>query len=340
MSTAVRETLDSVVSPAVRDAIIAAALLESGAVRVPSDVTGFREFVRGPLLDALVTSLGDEVAESVVRDLERLGCSIPPTLRPAAPDGRRASQPRIPAIGPLRTPRGLTPAPPPSRHSSVPPRRSLTPWPRPAAPRVRSLTPRPGVTHPSELPPPPTPAALSCSASTRALDPLAELPDLYAHLREESYPAPPFSGRVPAQHNSPFGSGELPAVAPRPAPPSESGRPLVIVATRDARLVKTLTEWMHDRAEVIRVTNVLDLVQHAAAPGALVVLDCHRPAVRPVAAAALAEELPEATRVVLWGPSLDDELAVQAISPATTRWIRCEAAAPASLAKRCVELVS
>jgi hypothetical protein len=105
-------------------------------------------------------------------------------------------------------------------------------------------------------------------------------------------------------------------------------------------LLRTLTEWLVDRATVVNVANVLDLVQHAGQPRALVVLDCNRPAVRPVAVAALAEELPAVTRVVLWGPSRDDEEALRALSRLTDAWIRCDSAAPASLARRCAELVS
>jgi hypothetical protein len=144
-------------------------------------------------------------------------------------------------------------------------------------------------------------------------DPLAALPDLHAHLEECSYPAPPLSGPVSVPAHSPFDSAEYPAV--------EEG-------------------WLDGRARVVNVSNVLDLVQHAAEPHALVVLDCNRPAVRPVAVAALAEELPARTRVMLWGPSVDDEDAIRTLSAATDRWIRCDSAAPASLAKRCVELVS
>ena len=46
------------------------------------------------------------------------------------------------------------------------------------------------------------------------------------------------------------------------------------------------------------------------------------------------------TRVVLWGPSRDDEEALRTLSRRTDEWIRCDSAAPASLARRCVELVS
>ena len=284
MCAALRETLDSVVTPAVRDAILTVALAEMGELTVPTDVNGFRDFVRGPLRQALTDSLGDSLADTLVADLERLGCSIPPTIRPASgsPPGRRAGSVRTASSRSQRAARSATPHPNGNHHSPLPPRRSLTPFPG------RRLTPRPGTTRSSELPPPPTAEAESNALSTRDLDPLAALPDLHAHLGELGYPAPPFSG--PISVPSPFGSAEYPAVAENPS--VSEGRPVVVVATRDRMLLRTLTEWLVNRARVINVANVLDLVQHAGESGALVVLDCNRPAVRPVAVAALAEELP------------------------------------------------
>ena len=334
MSVALRETLDSVVSPDTRESILAAALAGSAEPSIPSDVTGFREFVRGPLRQALVERLGASLADTLVVDLERLGCSIPPTLRPSAPSpqNRRNSPMGQPGVAPMRSARSLTPHPNGKRPASAPPRRSLSPWPRrptpPPAPRS------------SALPPPPSVEASNRGAEFHAFDPLAALPDLHAHLADNSYPAPPFSGPADVRAQSPFDSAEFPAVGDAPAVRQADGPPTVVLATRDRSLLRTLVEWLEDRARVVNVNNVLDLVQHAAESRSLIVLDCNRPAVRPVAVAALAEELPPQTRVVLWGPSVDDENAVRALSSTTERWIRCDSAAPASLAKRCVELVS
>ncbi len=173
----------------------------------------------------------------------------------------------------------------------------------------------------------------------QALDPLAALPDLHAHLGACSYSAPPHSGPVSVPAQSPFDSAQYPAVDDVPV--SQADEPAtVVLASRDRSLLRTLAEWLEDRAKVVCVSNVLDLVHLASGPRSLVVLDCNRPAVRPVAVAALAEEFPADTRVMLWGPSVDDEEAVRALSIATEKWIRCDSAAPVSLAKRCVELVS
>ncbi len=325
MATTLREVLDTVVSPAKREAILAAALGQNDEPALPADVVGFREFVRGPLRHAIAETLGDSLAETLVADLERVGCSIPPTGRPPAPNPVHRCSSLRPGPVPLRAARSLTPRPGGGWQSSTPPRRSSSSrWPRT---RLRS----------SELPPPPTPEAERGAAVVHDMDPLASLPDLHAHLEQCSHPAPPVSGSVV---RSPFGSAEYPAVEESGGVHVGGELPVLVLASRDRVVARTIGEWLEDRAQVVSVTNVLDLLQQGSQPGALVLIDCHRPAVRPVAVAALAEELPAATRVVLWGPSVDDEAAIAALSEATDRWIRCDAAAPVTLAKHCIEWVS
>ena len=330
-SAALLETLDSVVSPAVRDAILRSALAVMAEPVVPSDGPAFCEFVRGPLRRALAANLGEAMAETLVADLERLGSSIPPGVQPSGPrpPTRRRSTPRPSGGIPGRATRSLTPPAHRSRHSSLAPQR------RSPSGSGRRPTPRPQLRS-SELPPPSCPEAESCAGATRHIDPLPALPDLHAHL-DEHFAGPPSSGPIsgPAAR-SPFGSAEYPAAEET----SGEGPTTVVVATRDRRLLRTLTEWLVDRARVVNVSNVLDLVQHASQPGVLVVVDCNRPAVRPAAVAALAEELSTQNQVVLWGPSVDDEDSVRALSAVTDRWIRCHSVAAVSLARRCVELVS
>ena len=329
-SAALLETLDSVMSPAVRDAVLQSALAVMDEPVVPSDGPTFCEFIRGPLRRALAANLGDSMAETLVADLERLGSSIPPGVRSSAPRPpiRRRSTPCPPGGTAGRTARSPTPQAHRSWHSSLPPQR------RPASSPGRRYTPRPRARS-SELPPPSCPEAESCAGTTRHLDPLPELPDLHAHL-DEHFADCPSSGPISEPVRSPFGSEEYPAAEET----SAKGPTTVVVATRDRRLLRTLAEWLVDHARVVNVSNVLDLVQYASQPGVLVVIDCNRPAVRPAAVAALAEELSTENQVVLWGPSVDDEEAVRALSSVTNRWIRCETVTPVSLARRCVELVS
>ncbi|HEY3496568.1 MAG TPA: hypothetical protein VGK73_17840, partial [Polyangiaceae bacterium] len=70
--SAVRETLDSVVSPSVRDTILARALADFRRKEVPTEPAELDQFVQGPLHDSLVRSLGAELGTSVSTELERI----------------------------------------------------------------------------------------------------------------------------------------------------------------------------------------------------------------------------------------------------------------------------
>jgi len=115
---------------------------------------------------------------------------------------------------------------------------------------------------------------------------------------------------------------------------------LVVVATRSLALVAALAARLAGVAEVRVVADVLDLADELMAPRrVLLVVDCKRPSVRPVAVAALADELPPTAAVLLWVPSADDEVAVRTVAPEATAWHRCAEATAVELARRCAELV-
>ncbi|MBN2191619.1 MAG: hypothetical protein JW751_02285 [Polyangiaceae bacterium] len=346
---ALLETLDSVVSPAVRVEVLSAALGEVEGGVLPDDVYGFRRFVHGPLKDALVRVLGASLAETISLELELTGCSIPPTVRPAPASSRIPSSILVdPVIPPNAVPRSLSPSPrrrspgPAQARRSSPPsgRRSFSP--RSGTPVLRgsTRTTRPGLFAPTPeeagnshqggaLRPPSTPAFAE-------LDPLASLPPLELHERDvRTWPTK--SRAVCAPHAAAFLDGPILEATSQDL----GAKPAVVVATRDDELLHTLVEWLGDRAEVRVVNDVLDLVGEAVAQRrVLVVIDCNRPSVRPVAVAALVDELPQAVAVLLWAPSEDDEAAIRTVAPETASWHRCGASAAARLAIRCVELVS
>ena len=86
---AVKETLDSVVSPSVRDTILARALAAGHLTHVPTDANELGDFVAGPLHDSLVQSLGPELGVSVTNEIERVvALATPEVVEP-----RRAEPP-------------------------------------------------------------------------------------------------------------------------------------------------------------------------------------------------------------------------------------------------------
>src|SRR5688572_11062188 len=72
ITSAVRETLDSVVTPSVRNAILDRALRTARRAQLPTEPRELDAFVQGPLHDTLVSSLGQQLGESVAAELERL----------------------------------------------------------------------------------------------------------------------------------------------------------------------------------------------------------------------------------------------------------------------------
>lgn len=295
IQTALHETLDSVVSPAVRSDVLAAALTEVEGGALPGDVHGFRQFIHGPLKAALVRVLGRSLAEAVTADLEQMGCSIPPSTWSSAGPRSNATQPVPgPVVPPNPVPRSLSPT---SRRTATGPggrRRSAPPGPR------RTFSPRSGTA--------------AVHGASRSPGPVT--------VRDRRGPSP----------NDP------PVAAA--AEDRTATLALVVVATRSLALVAALAARLAGVAEVRVVADVLDLADELMAPRrVLLVVDCKRPSVRPVAVAALADELPPTAAVLLWVPSADDEVAVRTVAPEATAWHRCAEATAVELARRCAELV-
>src|SRR5688500_17889815 len=97
IASAVRETLDSVMSPSVRDAILARALAAGHMLQVPNDAAALGEFVQGPLHESLVHSLGPALGVSVTTELERIvALAAPHAPRQTSPQ-RDPSLPAAPA---------------------------------------------------------------------------------------------------------------------------------------------------------------------------------------------------------------------------------------------------
>lgn len=98
---AIEEALGAVAAPAVRDAILAAALSRGGAVAIP-DGDALTSFVRGPLRAAIIERLGEDVADEVLATLGPLAQRIaarrsarPQSLLTPVPAGRALPAPTV-----------------------------------------------------------------------------------------------------------------------------------------------------------------------------------------------------------------------------------------------------
>lgn len=344
----VRETLDSVVAPAVRDSVLSSALHRANLAEVPVEPEPFLAFVEGPLRTAIIGTLGVELGESIVDELARLAAhaGAPSSSPNARWTGGGAKGPhntdRI-ALSPswagslqdpasARGERPITAERPITGIQASPPRverpvSSLTdPEARVAvarAPRGEVRTPIGRVTPPFReehiLTPREGARTLQSSRSTA--------------------PAPPSSNAYPR------GTAEAIGVRGTRTPQQAVNRklPYVLVATQEVRLVQQLSAWLDPRAAVMRVRGLLPLIQSledASGSRLVIILDCQRPSIRPTALAALAEELPPDTQVVMWGATPEMEQQVVLVSEQARAWFVCSAHAEAKdVAERCVELI-
>lgn len=312
----VRETLDSVMAPAVRDAVLRSALREAGHRDVPTQPDRFRDFLDGPLRRALVQAVGLELGESIV---DELGLLVARAGVPASSSKMRAADPIPPIVLHRRSTR-----PSPIPHWAPQEKRSSE----------RSIT---SLTDPSaepELGTRITPAPSERSALGRITAPQPIEPARTERTRTNPGVPPPSSASYPRGTAETLGVGGVPG----------QKLPFVLLASQDARLVQQLSSWLDPKAAVVRVRGVLPLLHHIEDAGGsplVIILDCQKPSVQPRALAALADELPADTRVVMWGASTEVEEQVVSLSERARSWFVCSAHAEAKdIAERCAQLLA
>src|SRR5437773_7455614 len=88
---ALRETLDTIVTPIVRDALIHDALILSGQLAMPNDRAVMIEFAQGPLRAVMERALGSELADSVADEIARVTEITRPTSAPPPPHLRHTT---------------------------------------------------------------------------------------------------------------------------------------------------------------------------------------------------------------------------------------------------------
>lgn len=329
---ALRETLDALLSPTLRDTLIGEALALAREGAVPVEPERFRAFVTGPLTAALERALGKELGHSVVGELERVTERLlpkPSFVSMLPPPPRRQRVPTSPSGKALVAARsGLRSTNPPIRIPTpveVPRVSGLSP-----APLQRSSSDLPGTSLPSTLRPPP-PDSLVGRMPTQPARGQAAWPEM----------------RGPASGDRPLGLSwalsEMPASAPDSVASTARRLPLVLVSTRDPELVQRFAVWLDPRAAVVRVSRLAELVldlETTQRRRTVIVLDCREPLVRPQALAGLCDDLPATVRVVLWGAGSELTRILYQISPTTTRWVHCSPEmTDTDVAERCVEMV-
>jgi hypothetical protein len=322
MASAVRETLDSIVSPSVRDTILARALGEAKKKELPAELAEFDNFVRGPLHDELVRALGPELGTSVAQELERIStlANRDAKLR----DKGQRSEARPDTVRPGR------------KHAADPP------GPAPREKRRATAT---------TMPSPQPPASEGSRHPAWMEQQRAAAPTLPASAQStetaRSAPTQPARGAVSAQPVSddfPAGTAKtLGVIGTLSVEPGSVARPIVYIASTNLELVRTFETWLSGRAVVRTVAGAGPLLQALLQPSekrSVVVLDGKSPTIRPLTLAALAEELPENTSVLLWGVPPHVHARMCSVSAATEKWLVAGSNSdPTEVVNRCVKLV-
>ena len=309
LARAMRETLDAVVTPVVREALIHDALILAGLSALPERRDAMRAFAGGHLRAVVARALGAEMAASITDEiLLTIGRSA--TNPPSA--NRKQKQRVSSRVAATR--RTRTPAPAPRRTPVVP---SSSRAPVPPSGK-RSATPLVTAFERSPTEPPPWPPGMGSYIRGGAERELSRA------LRD----------------TDPAGD---PSVR-RPSPTRPAQMPFVFVATLDSSLLDALTRASDGRARIAAVRTPADLVKRLdgldGRRNCLVILDGKAPSIRPGALAILLEDATD-VRVVFCRADRSAEEFVRQVSPSTRNWsIHSEPASLDRVAAECVRLVS
>jgi hypothetical protein len=118
-------------------------------------------------------------------------------------------------------------------------------------------------------------------------------------------------------------SANLPKVG---AGPEGAAPRRVLAATADASLVTSLGAQLGQTAVVLQVLDLVALLDALDEPGGhdpIVLLDCQRPAIHVSSVAAISEDLPQGTTIVLLGASEEVWRELERTRGAACRWVRC-----------------
>jgi len=297
--SAVKETLDSVVTPSVRDTILARALAAVRRDEVPTEPRAFEEFLQGALHDALVKALGPELGLSVSSELERIATLAGQTRARSEPPPRKA----IETVRPGRE-RSLPAA---SKKKS----RSTMPSPDILPPGSVARTDERWVEHERRGIAPTMPA-------TRRIGPAAATGDRGPSAR------PSLGSPLPVSNDYPRGVAKaLGVIGTASVDPRPSRRPIVLLASSDPELLRLFQAWLEMRAQVepaVGVTALIGRLAEVGGPRSVIVLDGKNPSIRPLTLAALADELPAGTTVILWGVQTHLHARMCTIAAVAEKW--------------------
>lgn len=322
---AIREALETALSPTTAEQVLAEALHEGGLMTVPEEIGPFRRFCEGPFQKTVVRSLGPPAIEQI---FERLGhvlwmaTSDVSTLELAREWSRRSRDPNDDSgvrnvDGSKPAARAPSPTPPAPTHDSRPRARDT----QPGIATEQVAVPRPpSASNPSigRLRAPTLTRAATSPSDSRPRAATAEL-----NLRPSRDPrsASVFPPPHPLENDpTPVRRSSAPPLMPGV---SRNVPTAVLALTLDERLVADLRQSLANHCPVRAIGAATELVGALVTSGAsvVIVIDTALPSIDVPTFAGLAPILPPGTRVVLWGATDRQKQRLVSMFPPAASWV-------------------
>lgn len=183
----------------------------------------------------------------------------------------------------------------------------------------RPAGPGPGI---SQTPPIPRPGGVPPSSRRNA-----DANPVPPHSGSRLKPLPEASEREGAASQRPASQAYTRGTARALGMPLDSDAPAspkVFVASQSLTFVKGLEHFLEPpAARAEDVISLLAALNDLKDMPAVIVLDCRRPSIRPMALAILADELPQNVQVMLWGADATLRCQLEQLSPGVARWLSC-----------------
>jgi hypothetical protein len=321
VARSVREALGTLVSPQLYTQLVARALSSAHLSEIPEQGRGVAHWIQGPLLREVEAAVGADAAELV-------GQQLAPVIAYASAEPTKPSHERSP---PTSEPRPDSERAAASKLGTDRAAVRSAPYVRVASDRAQARAgDRANERAPSDRAPQgprgSSGSERSAPAERTTRNPFAsETPTGVAPAptrrqtaeTARSQPTPEQLARMnQAGHTA------------RPAAPDASAGELrrVLVASSARAAVDSLQGYLRDTASVAEVSDLvglLDALDDRTLRDPIVLLDCQRPTVHVTSIAAIGEDLPVGTTIVLWGVSDDTWSQLDRDRVPSCRWVRC-----------------
>jgi len=285
VAQAVREALGTLVSPQIASQLVARALKAARLAAIPESGHAIATFVEGALRREIEATVSSDAAELVAAQLAPIVSHAGGASAVAVPVAHAAR-----ASFTSERPTGVIPS-----QANVPVRRDdlgRTARVRLTAEQMKQLERAPD--------------------DERTLPPQADRMRTPEAVRSSM----PEAGRTARPQPSPGEPGSTPLTR----------LPRVLMASAEPSAVEALRSFLTGSANVALIRDLVGLLDALEEPGLakpVVLIDCRRPTVHVSSVAAIGEDLPEGTAIVLWGASDAVWRELDRERVPSCRWVRC-----------------